>query len=223
MNRIEDLIYRYPILKPCKDDIQRAFDALRDCFKSGHKLLVAGNGGSSADAEHIVGELMKGFKKKRNIDKTLASSLVSIDKEVGTLLSENLEQSLPAIALHNHQSLNTAIMNDIQNGGDYLFAQQVLGYGNKDDAFLGISTSGNAQNVYNAAITAKAKGLIVIALTGKSGGKLKGVSDISIVVPEQETFIIQELHLPIYHTLCLMLEDFLFKDVVWFKPMSTMF
>ena len=104
-------------------------------------------------------------------------------------------------------------MNDVHNGGDYLFAQQVLGYGNKGDVFLGISTSGNAQNIYNAAVTAKAKGLRVVALTGKSGGKLKEISDISIVVPEQETFIIQELHLPIYHALCLMLEDFFFKDV----------
>lgn len=213
MNRIEDLINRYPTLKPCKNDIQKAFDALRDCFKSGHKLLVAGNGGSSADAEHIVGELMKGFKKKRNIDKSLANSLASLDKEVGALLSEKLEQGLPAIALHNHQSLNTAFMNDVHNGGDYLFAQQVLGYGNKGDVFLGISTSGNAQNIYNAAVTAKAKGLRVVALTGKSGGKLKEISDISIVAPEQETFIIQELHLPIYHALCLMLEDFFFKDV----------
>lgn len=213
MNRIEDLINRYPTLKPCKDNIQKAFDALRDCFKSGHKLLVAGNGGSSADAEHIVGELMKGFKKKRNIDKSLADSLASLDKEVGALLSEKLEQGLPAIALHNHQSLNTAFINDVHNGGDYLFAQQVLGYGNKGDVFLGISTSGNAQNIYNAAVTAKAKGLRVVALTGKSGGKLKEISDISIVVPEQETFIIQELHLPIYHALCLMLEDFFFKDV----------
>lgn len=213
MNRIEDLINRYPTLKPCKDDIQKAFDALRDCFKSGHKLLVAGNGGSSADAEHIVGELMKGFKKKRNINKSLADSLASIDKEVGVLLSEKLEQGLPAIALHNNQSLNTAFMNDVHNGGDYLFAQQVLGYGNKGDVFLGISTSGNAQNIYNAAVTAKAKGLRVVALTGKSGGKLKEISDISIVVPKQETFIIQELHLPIYHALCLMLEDFFFKDV----------
>ena len=211
MNRIEDLISRYPVLKPCKDDIQKAFDVLCGCFKSGHKLFIAGNGGSCADAEHIVGELMKSFKKKRPIDESLANRLLSIDKEVGTLLNKKLEQGLPAIALHNHQSLNTAFMNDIHNGGEYIYAQQILGYGNSGDVFLGISTSGNAQNVYNAAVTAKAKDLKVIALSGKSGGKLKNISDVSIIVPEQETFIIQELHLPIYHCLCLSIEDLFFN------------
>ena len=208
---IDTLIRRYPILKDCQEDIQKAYKLLEDCFSTKHKLLVAGNGGSCADAEHIVGELMKGFKDKRPINNDLANKIKDIDSNNGALLSERLQQGLPAIALNNHQGLNTAIINDVIDGGELIYAQQILGYGEENDVFLAISTSGNSTNLYNACLVAKAKGLKTIALTGKDGGKLAKICDVSIVAPENETFMIQELHLPIYHTLCLMLENHFFK------------
>ena len=208
---IDTLIRRYPILKDCQEDIQKAYKLLEDCFSTKHKLLVAGNGGSCADAEHIVGELMKGFKDKRPINNDLANKIKDIDSNNGALLTERLQQGLPAIALNNHQGLNTAIINDVIDGGELIYAQQILGYGEENDVFLAISTSGNSTNLYNACLVAKAKGLKTIALTGKDGGKLAKICDVSIVAPENETFMIQELHLPIYHTLCLMLENHFFK------------
>ena len=207
---IDTLIRRYPILKDCQEDIQKAYKLLEDCFSTKHKLLVAGNGGSCADAEHIVGELMKGFKDKRPINNDLANKIKDIDSNNGALLTERLQQGLPAIALNNHQGLNTAIINDVIDGGELIYAQQILGYGEENDVFLAISTSGNSTNLYNACLVAKAKGLKTIALTGKDGGKLAKICDVSIVAPENETFMIQELHLPIYHTLCLMLENHFF-------------
>ena len=208
---IDTLIRRYPILKDCQEDIRKAYKLLEDCFSTKHKLLVAGNGGSCADAEHIVGELMKGFKDKRQINNDLANKIRDIDSNNGALLSERLQQGLPTIALNNHQGLNTAIINDVIDGGELIYAQQILGYGEENDVFLAISTSGNSTNLYNACLVAKAKGLKTIALTGKDGGKLAKICDVSIVAPENETFMIQELHLPIYHTLCLMLENHFFK------------
>lgn len=208
---IDTLIRRYPILKDCQEDIQKAYKLLEDCFSTKHKLLVAGNGGSCADAEHIVGELMKGFKDKRPINNDLANKIKDIDSNNGALLTERLQQGLPAIALNNHQGLNTAIINDVIDGGELIYAQQILGYGEENDVFLAISTSGNSTNLYNACLVAKAKGLKTIALTGKDGGKLAKICDVSIIAPENETFMIQELHLPIYHTLCLMLENHFFK------------
>lgn len=207
---ITNLITRYPSLKECQKSIEQAYQILRDCFASNHKLLVAGNGGSCADAEHIVGELMKGFKNERKIDNELANKIKAIDCNVGESLTNNLQQGLPAIALNNHQGLNTAIINDVPNGGELTYAQQILGYGNEGDVFLGISSSGNAKNIYNACVIAKAKGLKIIGLTGKDGGMLAKISDASIIVPSDETFMIQELHLPIYHTLCLMLENYFY-------------
>ena len=208
---ISTLIDRYPALKGCEKDIQKAYKLLEDCFATKHKLLVAGNGGSCADAEHIVGELMKGFKDKRPINSDLANKIKDIDSINGPLLSERLQQGLPTIALNNHQGLNTAIINDVIDGGELIYAQQILGYGEENDVFLAISTSGNSTNLYNACVVAKAKGLKTIALTGKDGGKLAKICDVSIIVPSNETFMIQELHLPIYHTLCLMLENHFFK------------
>ena len=206
---IETLIKRYPELASCKEDIEKALNLLIDCFKNGNKLLIAGNGGSCADAEHIAGELMKGFKGKRPINKEFAKEL---EKLGGKDIAERLQQGLPTIALHNHNSLNTAFINDIDNGGLYFFAQQLSVYGNKGDVLLAISTSGNAKNIYNAALVAKAKGIKIIALTGQCGGILQDVADITIKAPSKETYIIQEYHLPIYHYLCLMLEKHFFKE-----------
>ena len=204
---IEQLVERYPSLKGSKQSILEALDVLIECYKSGHKLLVAGNGGSSADAEHIVGELMKGFKNPRKIQKSFVDSAKKYDAKVAEELGEKLQGGLPAIALTNHQGLNTAFINDVDNGGVYIFAQQVSVYGQLGDVFLGISTSGNSKNVYAAAVAAKAKGLKVIALTGEKESKLSAVADVTIKAPSCETFVVQEYHLPIYHFLCLKLEE----------------
>lgn len=201
---LEELIGRYPVLEPCRESIRQAYQALEECFLAGGKLLVAGNGGSAADSDHIVGELMKGFVKKRPLPDSLVQALKEADPQRGAELSQKLQGALPAIALTNHVALSSAFANDVD--GILSYAQQVNGYGNRGDVFLGISTSGNAENVMYAAVTARAKGMKIIGLTGRDGGKLGAFADISIVVPKQETYQIQELHLPVYHALCLMLE-----------------
>lgn len=180
-------------------------------FTHGGKLLVAGNGGSAADAEHIVGELMKGFKMPRKPEADFAEKLVAENQELGSVLAENLQGALPAIALDGHPALSTAYMNDCEPL--LCFAQQVNGYGKARDVFLGISTSGNSKNVLYAATTAHAKGMKVISLTGAKDSKLKNMSDVCIKAPQTETYMIQELHLPIYHCLCLMLEDKFFATI----------
>ena len=210
MYGINELIKRYPDLESCRDDIQRAFDLLKECFESGHKLLIAGNGGSSADADHIAGELMKGFLSKRPLDKEVCDKLMTIDPNNGKLIAENLQKGLPAIALHNHVALNSAFMNDVENGDQLIYAQQVSVYGGEGDVLLAISTSGNSISVYNACVMAKAKNIKVIGLTGQDGGKLASISNVAIKAPSKETFKIQEYHLPIYHCLCLMLEEYFF-------------
>ena len=202
---LDELISRYPVLAPVKADIRTAYETMKECYERGGKLLIAGNGGSCADSEHIVGELMKGFVKKRLVSAEIEAALKTVDPQMGAELSEKLQQGLPAIALTGHAGLTTAFMNDVD--GSMTYAEQVLGYGEEGDVFLGISTSGNSENVMYAAVTAKAKGLKVVGLTGKTGGKLAKLADVAIIVPEQETYKIQELHLPIYHALCLMLED----------------
>ena len=208
MNKqLETLIKRYPALSVCEEEIEKAYEILEECFASGHKLLIAGNGGSCADGEHIVGELMKGFKLQRKCTEEFAKKLKSIDAERGAELAEKLQGGLPTIALDNHQALNTAYVNDVENGGLLTYAQQVYGYGKAGDVLLGISTSGNSKNVAYAAVVARAKGMKVIGLTGAKGGNLASVADVTIKVPETETYMIQELHLPVYHCLCLMLEE----------------
>lgn len=209
---LDDLISRYPDLLPCKEQIINAFQILKYCFENKNKLVIAGNGGSSSDAEHIVGELMKSFKKKRNLSSNFVMELKKIDNGKGSELAKYLQNPLPAISLSSHQSLNTAIINDISNGGEFAFAQQLLGLGLRGDVFLAISTSGNSKNLIYAAIVAKAKGMKVIGLTGKDGGQLKNYSDTSVIVQSNETYLIQERHLPIYHCLCLMLEDHFFPN-----------
>ena len=205
MRHIDVLVERYPSLESAKNDIVAAYLLLEESYKNGGKLLVAGNGGSAADAEHIVGELMKGFKLPRKPEADFAEKLVEENQEFGSVLAENLQGALPAIALDGHPALSTAYMNDCEPL--LCFAQQVNGYGKSGDVFLGISTSGNSKNVLYAATTAHAKGMKVIGLTGAKDSKLKDMSDVCIKAPQTETYMIQELHLPIYHCLCLMLED----------------
>lgn len=196
---------RYPRLKIVENEIIEAYFLLVESYKNGGKLLVAGNGGSAADAEHIVGELMKGFRLARKPQVEFSKRLINENEELGSVLAENLQGALPAIALDGHLALSTAYMNDCEPL--LCFAQQVNGYGKAGDVFLGISTSGNSKNVLYAATTAHAKGMKVIGLTGAKSSGLEQMSDVCIKVPEIETYMIQELHLPVYHCLCLMLED----------------
>lgn len=202
---LNDLLSRYPLLKVCEERIEKSFLLLKQSYTDGGKLLICGNGGSAADAEHIVGELMKGFKSPRLLDEASQQKLKDIDKEEGSLLAENLQGALPAIALDGHPALTTAYINDCNPL--LCFAQQVNGYGREGDVLIGISTSGNSQNVIYAAVTAKAKGMKVVGLTGAKDSKLSKLADVCIQVPETETYKIQELHLPVYHCLCLMLEE----------------
>lgn len=188
----------------------KAYELLKSAYHQGRKLLVCGNGGSASDSEHIVGELMKEFKLKRKVYGDHAASLKEIDPELGQVLADNLQGALPAISLTGHSSLQTAFMNDAEP--ELVFAQQVNGYGKPGDVFLGISTSGNSRNVLYAAVNAKAKGLKVIGLTGSKENKLMRFADVCIRVPEAETYKIQELHLPVYHCLCLMLEQHFFGN-----------
>lgn len=208
--QLEILANRYPELSGAKKEISEAYQILENCYAYGGKLLVAGNGGSAADAEHIVGELMKGFKLPRKPDTGFAEKLIAENQELGSVLAENLQDALPAIALDGHPALSTAYMNDCEPL--LCFAQQVNGYGKTGDVFLGISTSGNSKNVLYAATTAHAKGMKVIGLTGAKSSKLEQMSDVCIKVPQTETYMIQELHLPVYHCLCLMLEERFFGE-----------
>lgn len=205
---LDKLIKRYPSLEVCKEDIRDAGNMIIESYKKSGQLLTCGNGGSSSDSDHIVGELMKSFSKKRPIDSDLADTLKSISKERGSMMASKLEMGLPAISLNAHSALVSAVSNDI--GGDFIFAQQVIGYGRKGDVLLGISTSGNSQNVVDACIVAKAKGVKVITLTGEKGGKMKEFADVAICVPSTCTPDVQEFHLPIYHALCIMVEETFF-------------
>lgn len=205
---LEELVERYPVLKTEEASIREVYEILKNCYEAGGKLLIAGNGGSCADAEHIVGELMKGFVKKRPVTEALSERLRGVDPELGAELAGKLQRGLPAIALTGHPGLTTAFINDVD--GSMSYAQQVLGYGKPEDVFLGISTSGNSKNVRLAAITARAMGIKTVGLLGRDGGCIRPLCDAAVVVPEQETYKIQELHLPVYHALCLMLEEHFF-------------
>ena len=207
---IELLVKRYPQLKSIQSQIEQAYLVLEECYANGGKLLIAGNGGSAADAEHIAGELMKQFKIKRPVSKEFAEKLAEIDAVRGKQLADNLECSLMAIPLVAHEALTTAYINDVDGYG--VFAQQLFGYGRKGDVFLGISTSGNSKNIMNATVVARASGIKVIGLTGETGGELAKVADVAVKVPEKETYMIQELHLPVYHCWCLMLEERFFGE-----------
>ena len=202
---LDELITRYPVLESSKGDIAAAYELMKAAYDNGGKLLIAGNGGSASDSEHIVGELMKGFTKRRPVDEDFKLRLMQADAGLGAELAAKLQGTLPAIALTGHDALSTAYANDVD--GSFTFAQQLYGYGSEGDVFLGISTSGNSRNILAAAAVAKAKGIKTIGLTGGTGGKLKEAADCAIVVPVSETYKIQELHLPVYHALCRMLEE----------------
>lgn len=199
------LIKRYPMLESIQLEILDAYLIMEECYTNGGKILIAGNGGSAADSEHFAGELMKRFKIPRPISKEFARKLQEIDPLRGKDLTKKLECSLMVIPLVAHEALTTAYINDVDGLG--VFAQQLFGFGKKGDVFLGISTSGNSKNVMNATVVARAMGIKVIGLTGAKGGEIATVADVCVKVPETETYMIQEYHLPIYHCWCLMLED----------------
>lgn len=210
LEHTEVLVARYPVLETAKTEIIAAYQIIEESYRNGGKMLVAGNGGSAADAEHIVGELMKSFKLPRKPHSDFTDRLIRENAELGAVLAKKLQGALPAIALVGHPALSTAYMNDCEPL--LCFAQQINGYGKEGDVFLGISTSGSSENVLYAAITAHAKGMKVIGLTGAKSSNLEQMSDVCIKVPQTETFMIQELHLPVYHCLCLMLEDEFFGE-----------
>lgn len=221
MRYIDELCERRKNLSVIKKDIEKAYEILAICFESGHKVLICGNGGSAADSSHITGELMKGFKKKRTIDDSFTEKLKVVIDDFTAKNSCNhgpqkleemkslLETGLPTIDITSQTALNTAYIND--KDANYMYANAVLGLGNEKDTLIAISTSGNSKNVVNACLVAKAKGMKVVSLTGKDGGKLKHGSDVSIIVPCEDTYLIQEEHIAIYHAICLDIEEKFFK------------
>lgn len=205
-----ELFNRYPTLLSIKNNLENTTNAIIDCFEKGGKLLICGNGGSCADADHIVGELMKGFLKKRPVPYELKQEMQKNNPQIKDDILDKLQMGLPAIALPSFTALNSAFCNDVDP--ELIYAQALMGLGNKNDILLCISTSGNSKNVFAAAEVGKALGLKIIGLTGANGGKLNEISDICITVPETETFKVQELHLPVYHYLCAEIEEYFFKD-----------
>lgn len=205
---IHNLFQRYPLLESCP--IIEAAEEVIACYKSRNKLLICGNGGSAADSLHIVGELMKGFLLPRKINKKKQEEIKSLFPETAQYFIDNLQETLPAISLVSETALSTAYAND--QAPDLSFAQQVFGHGNPGDILIAISTSGNSKNVIYAAQIAKVQGVKVISLTGNKGGKLKEFSDILINVPSDETYIIQEYHLPVYHAICAAVENEMFSE-----------
>ena len=207
---IDVLIERYPELKGQKENIIDAYHIFEMSFSCGRKLLIAGNGGSAADAEHIVGELMKGFENPRRLSKEEIEKIKSVNSSLGEVLGTYLQGGLPAIALDGHFALSTAYLNDCEPS--LCFAQQVNGYGREGDVLLCISTSGNSKNILYAATVAKAKEMKVIGLTGAKDSELSEMADVTIRSPQTRTYMIQEHHLPIYYCLCLMLEERFFGE-----------
>ena len=195
---MEELLERYPKLSVCREDIEKASRLIYDTYKNGGKVLVCGNGGSAADSEHIVGELMKGFLKKREVS----------DERIPESLRKNMRGSLPAISLPSQCAVLSAFVNDVEP--EMMYAQLVYGYAKENDLVIGISTSGNSKNVVNAVKVAKCMGVKTLSLTGEKESKLSGLSDVTVKVPETETFKVQELHLPVYHYLCAYVENMLF-------------
>ena len=205
MKHIDLLIERYPVLDGIKESIIDAYLLMEQSYLNGGKLLIAGNGGSASDAEHIAGELMKSFKLERKVPDELKDKLIAVDSVRGEQLAKNLQQPLLVIPLVAHEALSTAYINDVDGYG--VFAQQMLGFGKPGDVFLAISTSGNSKNVMNATVVARALGVKIIGFTGEKGGELAKIADVAVKAPSSETYMIQELHLPIYHCWCLMLEE----------------
>jgi D-sedoheptulose 7-phosphate isomerase len=204
MAAVEELIQRYPALAVCRQGLKAAVIAICDTYRAGGKLLVCGNGGSAADAEHIVGELMKGFLLPRKLPQAMRQKMEQVCPAEADYLYDNLQGALPAVSLVDEVGLNTAFAND--QAPDLAFAQNVLGMGEAGDTLIAISTSGNSSNVIYAVQMAKVKGMKTIVLTGSTGGKLKPLADVAVCVPDTETFHIQEYHLPVYHMLCIAAE-----------------
>jgi D-sedoheptulose 7-phosphate isomerase len=205
---IQELITRYPVLSVCRNDIQAAIDTMIRCYEHGGKVLLCGNGGSCADSDHIVGELMKGFLKKRPLSDAQKAAMKARSATLDDSLLNALQCGLPAISLPSLTALNTAFCNDADP--ELIYAQAVLALAKPGDVLIAISTSGNAKNVFAAVQVAQGLGVTVIGLTGNTGGKLKQYADIAVCVPETETFKIQELHLPVYHTVCAAVEAHFF-------------
>jgi D-sedoheptulose 7-phosphate isomerase len=206
---LDELLARHPALNDCRQSIEASYRVLVDCFASGGTLLVCGNGGSAADADHIVGELMKGFLSQRPLPEDMRARLAAADPEIGVAIGARLQGALPAINLAAGVSLPTAFGNDVS--AELAFAQAVNGYGRKGGALLGLSTSGNAKNVLAAFCVARALGMKTIGMTGREGGRMNGKCDVLIKVPADATYQVQELHLPVYHCLCAMLEAHFFS------------
>ena len=207
---IHNLSERLPALQACLDQMTAAADAMVGIYKEKGKILTCGNGGSNADADRLVSQLMKGYSKKRPLGDEWKSKLTAVDPAAGEALAGGLQTPLPAICLSQHASLNTAFINDVD--ASMVFAQQVLGYGKPGDLLFAFSTSGNSENVYKAAVVAKALDMRIVLLSGKDGGKLKPVSDVAIVVPGQDSFLIQEYHLAVYNAICLDVEAYFFAS-----------
>jgi len=202
------LLEKYPDLEPVATEAAAAGRAIIDCYQAGGKLLLCGNGGSAADAEHVVGELMKGYLSRRPVPNAMRQALVSANPDVGGYLADHLQGALPAISLVSHTALLTAIVNDI--AGDMIFAQQVYGFGRRGDVLIAVSTSGTSPNVLHALRVARAMGLTTVGFTGRSGGQMKELCDVAVCVPMDRTADIQERHLALYHAICARVEAALF-------------
>ena len=205
---VETLLSNYPDLASLGAEVTRACDLLLNCFRGGNKVLACGNGGSAADCEHLVGELMKGYLSTRPLPESARPALLASAPDDGAYLADHLQGALPAISLVSQVGLITAVANDM--GPDLIFAQQVLGFGRPGDVLIAISTSGNSRNVVLAARVARARGLSTLAFTGRSGGALRAASDVALCVPHDRTAVIQERHLALYHTLCAVVEREIF-------------
>jgi Phosphoheptose isomerase len=205
---LDDLMNRYPSLKGCEQDIESAFDLLVKVFESSGKMIICGNGGSAADSEHLVGELMKSFIKRRELSQEAKSKFEGLG-EAGKYIASRLQGALPAISISTLTAFGTAYINTFDP--ELVFAQQVYGLGNKGDILFVFSSSGSSKNIYNAVITAKAKEMYVIALTGETSGEIDDYCDSVIRMPAFLSPLVQEYYLPVYHTLAYMLEEYFFE------------
>ena len=211
MNKfVAQLIERYTVLSEIAPAIDRAAEILIECAANGGKILTAGNGGSAADADHITGELLKGFVKKRPLAPEIKSKFAALDKAGAVELADSLQMGIAAVNLGNAQALVSAFGNDVNPQA--AFAQHLWALARPGDVFIAISTGGNAENIRLALIAARAAGVKSILLTGNKNGVCCGYADVVIAAPEKETFKIQELHLPIYHTLCMAVEEALYCE-----------
>jgi len=204
------LIEKYPDLSACLLDLERAAEMLSACYRAGGQVLICGNGGSAADSEHVVGELMKGYLRRRPIPAPTRQRLLDTFPDQGGYLAEHLQGALPAISLVSQTALTTAYANDV--APDMIFAQQVYAYGKPGQVLMAISTSGNSMNVVRAAQVARALGLRILGFTGQGGGKLAAICEVTIRVPYDDVMTVQERHLPIYHALCAVIEAEFFPE-----------